>query len=188
MVTDYSVIADAIPADLMSACEAAIGPAKPCMKFEVVDDVKTKVAMVDSEGSPVMLPGGFNDLTAVQAAFDVLKDLEEEQSRGNHLQTYVGLARDASFAVAQEFSNFITEAITAGQLNSWVDEALNSTGLRVNSPDVANKLNQMVGVSGLTQETVDAVLATGSTTVKVFPGLKLGHVQDAVQRRIAGVV
>lgn len=197
---NYKLIADSIPAAEMAAAIAAIGPDKAQQTFEVDENKKLvldqdgnaiKIDQLDNNGDPIMLPGGFSDLTTVEAAFDAIKNLSGLVSRGEFGQSYRGIARDAGFGISSQFEISIKAAVTVGDLPGWAHDALNNGGVNINDPDVAAKLNSFVtdnNKHGFDRNLVDAVLATGSLDTNTFPGLKLGHVRKSIVLRGKGKI
>ena len=134
--------------------------------------------------------GRFMDDSTVQAAFNKIKDLEVTVSKGTSKESYISLSSSIGLAATAKLEIFIDNAITAKKLSSWVGKALTDSGINVNDPQVIGFLNSELEASNpdIDQDSIDLIISTGNMTTKVFPNLKAGHVQNAIQKRAEGVI
>jgi hypothetical protein len=114
----------------------------------------------------------------LEAAFNTMA-AETVATTPEKLMTYRTIASEVSFAASVELETGIT---TAG-MPKWLDADLQTRGIDVNSPDVAALIGSIVSAP-----TATAILAAGVVSAPVYPGLALGHLQNARQQRAAGEV
>ena len=176
---DYTAIVLAIPATELNAALAVLA----------IEHPKTR-----SDGSPVLVggvqetsSGKFMELSTVEAAFDAIKDLTVVSVRDSGRQTYASLAGTLGLALTSQLEAAMGLAATAMVIGPWVDKALNNDGIDSSDPQVIGLLTSLIDQFGIDQELVDAIASLSSETVPMFPGLKLGHVQNALQKHALGV-
>jgi len=68
-----------------------------------------------------------------------------------------------------------------------VSKALNGDGLNISDPQIEVLLTSLIGQFDIDQPLIDAVTALATETVLLFPRLKLGHAQNALQKHALGV-
>lgn len=169
----YKSIVDAIPEAEKSAALAELAIARP---------VKSE------EGKTV--DGIFVDLSSVEAAFNAIKDNETVISKGEYKADYVAIAGAAGQAVADALYDAVEHLKTEALIRPWVSKALEGEGLNINDPGTLAQLEAMAGdpLNLLTAEQLAKIKAVGSDVVNDFPGLKLGHVQNALQALYRGEI
>jgi predicted TIM-barrel enzyme len=128
--------------------------------------------MIDYKNIADNDPGGDLEIAfATMAAMTVSSTPEK-------MLTYIGVAKATSFAAAVEL-----QASVKANVPEWVDSALNGDGIDVNDSQSQALLNSIVS-----KETADAIIASGVETNPVYPGLKVGHLANARQKRAKGVI
>lgn len=128
-------------------------------------------------------PGG--DLTT---AFLAMAAETETKSRGVHKVTQLEIANQTGMAVATRFRDGLDSAVTDGLVPGWVVGALDADGIDINHPSTQGAMDGLVTAQKLQQDDVDAIIAMGSETVNVWPGLKEGYLQNAREKRAAGKI
>ena len=123
----------------------------------------------------------------LDVAYAALKALSVDSTANEHLMSYLSIANQVDFATSMALEVVVKAAVGASQLPAWVDTRLNNTGIDVNNPQTAGLLTSLVA-GPFTQAMVDAIVAAGVTQVFTFPSVQLGHLQNAREKRIAGVV
>ena len=122
-----------------------------------------------------------NDPTGdLQVALDAMKLLTEDVTPETHLINYRQVAKGLTMAK----SKTLQEAIVAtANIPDWVDVAMaGGDGININAPEVPSALTAM----GLTEELKAEILALGVSTKLMFPDLRLGELQTARAKRLAG--
>lgn len=187
MVDTVAILA-AIPQALIDTALVELNLPRLTFERVKIDGKWERVPKLDEQGQQVTHTGKIMDESVVNNAFDAIKGLKTLTSRGNYKQTYVSLAAEIGADFVDQLSGGITQAIAAGVVKPWVNEALETEGLNINDPNVTTKLSALVGNFGIDQPMVDAVLGTGMGDVYNFPRLKPGHVQFALQRHQRGEI
>ena len=123
----------------------------------------------------------------LEDAFIALKALSAPSTDSEHLMSYLSIANQVDFATSMALETVVKAAIVGSLLPEWVDTRLNNTGVDVNNVQTAGLLTSLVA-GPFTQAMVDAIVAAGVTQVFTFPSVQLGHLQNAREKRIAGVV
>jgi len=183
----YRKVLTAIPANLLSDAIASLEPLKQRSRSFIDENGDRKKELVVVDGNPVMAQPGFKDMTTVQAAFDAIKDEKLSMVRLQKQYTYTDIANLSSYAIADAFNGSIDSAIAANDLKAWVGEALTADGLKLDST-LNTKLTSLIGTHGFTADLISDVFAVDEVVEKRFKGLKLGHVQTAIQKRAEGVL
>lgn len=184
-MVNYKAIADAIPAASSAAAYAELAVSRQLFQKRVVNDVVVDVPY-QKEGNDSYADGKFMTDVNVMTAFNSIKDLIEIKSKGDIVrQTYRSLSAhlDIGIAGATTLETAIQAAISGNNLSPWVHEVMNDEGLNIKDPQVVSVLSSLVSV-----DLKAAILATGSEVVPVFPRLKPGHVQNALQKRYRGEI
>jgi hypothetical protein len=182
MMVNYKAIADAIPAASSAAAYAELAIFRPSLQKRLVGGVITDVPYLDDEGDEVWADGKFMTDVNVVVAFNSIKDLTVNRSKGSVVrQTYRSLSAYLDIGIAG--ATALETAITASTLSPWVHEVMNDEGLNVKDPQVEAALTGLVST-----DLKAAILATGNEVVSVFPRLKSGHVQNALQKRYRGEI
>lgn len=91
--------------------------------------------------------------------------------------TYRKIAASVSLTATAE----LEQAISA--LPLWVNKALQTDGIDVNDPQTAAALSSLVST-----ETAASIIALGKISTQKYPGLKLGHLQNAREMRAEGKI
>lgn len=115
-----------------------------------------------------------------QTAFDAMSALTEPAPNatlsGNDLRLWAA-QRDADYQILKAGTDVLSEI--AIRLINTPDSQLSMADPRVQG---------FIEGMGISQAGKDALYAMAARTQKVWPGLKLGHVQNAVQMRAEGRV
>ena len=122
-------------------------------------------------------PGG-----TLESAFAVLSAATVE-TRPEVRLAYISIANRVGFNQASELEAAIRNAEAAGQLPRWVDAAMNGEGVDINNPQTETLLRSLVS-----QQTADEIMAAGAVVVPQFPGLRMGHIKTARDKRASGEV
>jgi len=174
----------AISASTLSAALQDIGSQKPRIKIE--RDEKGDMVrrpMLDDNNDPIMQAGGFTSMANVELAFDDIKDLKLPTIRAKALYTYADIMRATDIDIADAFNKSIDLAIAAADIPAWVGTSLDDGGgVRLDGA-LHTALISLIGRHGITQSLIDTVFASDDVIEKRFPGLKLGHVQNAIHAR-----
>lgn len=172
-MVNYKEIADAIPQAESDACMV---------------ELNKEYTYIDRQGQAAMGNGKFMDDITVQAAFDAIKDLTTLTVPSKVLVTYKGIAQLSGFDVADKLQTNILSAIADNKLAQWVDDAFNSEGINVKDSKFRSKIASLSGAHGFTTAFINQMKTIGDVESLNFSGLKPGHVQNAMQKRHAGVI
>lgn len=171
---DYKKIVDAIPqADYDAA----------------VVEMSVTSSSIGKNKKIVTVTGKFRTLATVETAFDSIKNNSSIVSKGDvFLQTYAGLSRNIGFTKTAQFEDGMKSAIAAGVLSQWLDDALRADGININDAELKAKFATIKDDHGFNGALFTAITDSGKQTILDFPNLKMGHVQNALQKRHAGVI
>lgn len=173
-MVNYKAIADAIPQAEFDAC--------------MVELAKEHIHL-DKQGDEQITAGKFMDLTTIFAAFDIIKDNTTEVSKGDIcLQSYASLSAIIGFEKTAQFEDGVNAAIADNKMSGWIDQALHGDGININDDELKAKFIVLKDSYGFTPALFTAIADAGKQTVLDFPRLKPGHVQNALQKRHAGVI
>lgn len=172
------------PAELALALND-IGPAKVRMRAEK-DGNGDPIPHLDSEGNQVMQPGGFADLTNVQACYDAIKDMVLPTVRRGDLHTYESIMNGTDFDTTVVFNASIDLAIASGDIPTWLGVGLDGNGVKLDGT-LRTALTALIGQHQITQALIDSVFAVDDLIEKRFGRLKLGHVAEAIHHRLRGL-
>ncbi len=121
---------------------------------------------------------------------DIYNELKSEmQSDGllpERRTTEQELYKILGLQAAGEFMDSVELAITSGDIRpvilDWLKGNIDAgDGLDVCNPEVRIALSTMASAEMLSPASVDVVLALGEKSAPKWPGLKPGHVQDAMR-------
>jgi len=157
-MVNYKQIVDAIPPAQLSTAIAAL---TPDFRFMDIETVKPCLASVEA--------------------------LTVTNSRGNAKYSYQLFSAQIGMADTSKLEKSVISAIAADDLPQWVNKTLNGVGININDPQINGALQILLGHGG-DQDMIDAILAEQNVTTKEFPQIKLGHVQNAIQKRAAGEI
>ena len=129
----------------------------------------------------------FMELSTVETCYNSIKDTTETINRGDVKYNYSALSGEIGIATASQLEASVIAAIEGNDLPKWVNTSLNTLGININDPQIAGALAILVPY-GLTQPMIDDILSVQNETKVIFQGLKLGHVQNAIQKRAEGVI
>lgn len=122
-------------------------------------------------------PGG-----TVEAAFAAMNTETETVSRGLYRVTPMMIAREHDSDLADRFYAGLEAAVVANKMSAWALRFFESDGVDVNDAKTLAKLAEIKAAGALVQADIDLVLSMGDETVKKWPGLKPGHIQNARQK------
>lgn len=101
--------------------------------------------------------------------------------------TYMSIASKVDLAAAIAIEKAIDGAIGLKAIPKWVATIMVTTGLDINDPQVQMILGQLIGAN-LSEAQADKILAVGVVKEPMYPGIKIGHLNDArVQRKEGNV-
>lgn len=186
MSNSLTDIANAIPQALVDAI--VIQPDTVKMMFaRQPDGSNTKVPKTDKDGNDAMVPGGIDNLDAMLAAFDAIKDLTLPSERLNGSYSYSDIADKAGFAVAENLNTAIDAAIAANDLPDWLDENLSNEGIKFEGK-LKTRLEALIPSHGFNQLLINDVFAVDVIEKPRFPGLNEGEVDRAIRHRAQGII
>lgn len=128
-------------------------------------------------------PGG--DL---QAAYEAMKAETVDVSRGEYRITDQDIAAEIGPVEGLAFTAALEAARDAGALKPRILRWLEGKGIDINNPGTRGMLAQLVAADHLDQALVDKVVAMGSIAQPKYPGLELGHLQNARDWRKEGKI
>jgi len=104
---------------------------------------------------------------------------ENETTNPERKLTYLQVANESTFAIAAELSAQVIE----NNMPNWVDAALSGEGIDVNNKQSQDMLNDICS-----EATANTIIALGDVLTPKYPGLKIGHLDNARQMRVEGRV
>jgi len=125
-------------------------------------------------------PGG--ELEVAFSAMAAEKIIEPHEL----ILTDKGLANKLGLTKAIAFKENLKSAVVAGALPQDVIDWFVSTGIDINHPDVEITLNALRVAGFLTLAQVSDVLNLRNKDNPKYPGLKIGHLQNAREWRAEG--
>lgn len=121
-------------------------------------------------------PGG-----DVEAAYASMSG-ETVSSTPETRMTYLSIANRVGFGTAAA----LYERVVAG-MPAWVNESMLNGGVDVNNPQTYGLLRSLIG-GNFTADMADAIVSAGIERTPKYPGLRLGHLVNARQKRAAGEI
>lgn len=94
--------------------------------------------------------------------------------------TYLSIANRVGYAAAAALYDRVIANMPA-----WINQAMMQGGVDVNNPQTAGILNSLVG-GGFTAKMMSDIINAGVESSPKYPGLKIGHLANARQKRAAG--
>jgi len=122
--------------------------------------------------------------------FEVMKSETETVVLTDNWETRLAILSRLGIAQGAEVLARIEAAVEASpELPDIIIDMIRSErGVNLADPETIGLVNMLVSVGALSQEQADALLATNTSEQLRFPGLRAGHVADAVRMRYAGEV
>jgi hypothetical protein len=127
-------------------------------------------------------PGG--DLTAAYEAMRA--ETISAPSQGEYRVTMTTMANRLGRDAARRIYAGFKAAVAAGQMDDWELAQLNDKGFDINNPETATAVTALFQAGVLTQSDATALLNIAESTEPKYPGLEIGHLQNAREMRERG--
>ena len=178
-MNNYAAIVVSIPTTKLNAALAELAVVHPLTRSDGTNVMKN--------GAQQTATGKFMTDTNIMVCFDAIKNETTAVAKGYNKQTYVSLGGVLGLALTTQLETAVDAAIVAGDMAPWISQALNGAGINASDPQISGLLDSLKDKHGIDQLLIDAVAALAVETVPLFPGLKPGHVQNALQAHALGV-
>lgn len=103
---------------------------------------------------------------------------------------YIDVSDECGYALAVKLATAIAAAIGGGLMPDFVETVMNGRGLDVNNAQVQAQLQALADNPAVEFDAADMALLTskGAVSSPKYPGLKVGHLDDARRKRTAGEI
>lgn len=103
--------------------------------------------------------------------------------------SYRAVANECGYDCANKLSKALNSAIGAGSMPKFIEAIMNNEGLDVNDVQVVAQLDALVASPiDYDQTDMDKLIATGVVSVPKYTNLRMGHLQNAREKRLAGKI